>query len=211
MLQANFLCAETRSRHILERAQNVVGPDLLSREIQLSPSFFLKSRLKGKKVRYDGEVAVVAHDLTADQLLPAFPPAGTTGRHLLEDGASPELSCFLSDPERCRKPAAEMERPLPSPRVMASDAGWSKIDAFLVDLSVREVVPDSDVPWFEGEEISHGCFGVIRPNKFLPGGRVVLQIDHGRQKDNLALPRHQGGSSSCGRSTILSPSCGFVV
>ena len=63
-----------------------------------------------------------------------------------------------------------MERPLPSSRVTASDDEWNKIGALLVELGVREVVPDSDVPWFEGEEISHGSFGVIKPNKHLPDG-----------------------------------------
>ena len=163
-------------RHVLERAQDFVGPDLLNKEIPLSPSSPLKARLKGKTVRYDGEVAVVAHSLTADQLLPALPPAGTAGRHLLEDRTSPELSGFLNDPERCRKPAAEVERPLPSPRVMASDAERNNIGALLFNLGVCEVVPESDVSWFEEEEVSHGCFGVIKPHKFLPDGRVVLRL-----------------------------------
>ena len=83
---------------------------------------------------------------------------------------------FPSDPERCRKPASEVERPLPSLRVMASDDKWDKIGALLVDLWVCEVVPDDDVPWLNGEEISRGCFGVVKPNKHLPDGRAVLRL-----------------------------------
>ena len=59
---------------------------------------------------------------------------------------------------------------------MAGDDEWNKIGALLVGLGVCKVVPNCDVPWFEGEEISHGCFGVIKLNKHLPDGRAVLRL-----------------------------------
>ena len=77
--------------------------------------------MKGKKVRYNGEIFVIAHRLTLEQVAPALPPDGTAGRHELADEASPELAWFLHDPDRCRKPSDEVVRPLPRPRVMADD------------------------------------------------------------------------------------------
>ena len=134
----------------------------------------------------------------------------------LEDGASPKLSWFLSDPERCRKPCSEVERPLPAPRVMASDDEWNKIGALLVELGVCEVVPDSDVPWFEGEEISHGCFGVIKPSKHLPDGRAVLRLIMGVRRTNSLFHTIEGdlravaGAPSFLRAVVL-PSKVFLI
>ena len=103
--------------HVHERAQLFCSVDPISKEIPRSSVEPLDVKLRGKLVRYDGEVCVIAHRLTAAQLEPALPPASTAGQHEPLDGASPELKWFSEDPGRCRKPESE-DPPQQSPRLL---------------------------------------------------------------------------------------------
>ena len=162
--------------HLDERARLFCGPDAVSGEVPCCPPEPMTERLKGKKVRYDGEICTIAHPLTVDQLTPALPPPGTAGRHPLEDGASPELAWFLDEPERSLKPSSEVVRPLPHPKVMATDDEWDRVARVLVDLGVCDLIDESCIPTFEGEEISAGAFGVVKAGKVLPDQRPILRL-----------------------------------
>ena len=80
--------AQNRIAHQLhERAELFCSVAPFSQEVPRSPADSLDVKLKGKLVRYDGEVCVIVHRLTAAQLEPALPPSGTAGQHELLDGA----------------------------------------------------------------------------------------------------------------------------
>ena len=143
------------AHHLHERAKLFCGIDPISGEIPRSPVEPLDQRLKGKMVRYDGEICVIAHRLTAAQLEPALPPEGTAGQHELLEGSNPELRWFLKDPDRCRKPESEVTRPLHRPKVMAGDDEWDHVARVLVHLGVCRVIEEEEIPWFEPPEIDH--------------------------------------------------------
>ena len=141
-----------------------------------SPSAPLTKRLKGKKVTYRGEVAVVACQLTLEQVEAGLPPPGMAGLHELEGSVDSELNWYLSDVTRCLLPDDEVKRPLPHAKVMASREAWVQIAVRLVELGICRLMTAEEIARSNGEMVLRGAFGVIKAGKTTPSGGLVLRF-----------------------------------
>ena len=76
--------------------------------------------------------------------------------------------------------------------VMAGDDEWDEVARILVQLGVCRVIDEEEIPWFEGEEISAGAFGVIKPGRTLGDGRLILRLIMDVRRNNALLFQVEG-------------------
>ena len=109
-------------------AGSLVAPDQVGEDLGLSPTEPLHSRTMVASSAYFREDVVKGYKLTAEQVMPGFPPAALGGRLPLLDGLSGDMAWYFGDPQRCRLPEAELPADIPRPRVMVeSDAVWIEV------------------------------------------------------------------------------------
>ena len=97
---------------------------------------------------------------------------------------------------------------------MAGDDEWDEVARILVQLGVCRVTDEDEIPWFEGEEISAGALGVIKPGRTLGDGRAILRLIMDVKRTNALffqvegdLHAISGGPSFCARSCFRMRSC----
>ena len=86
------------------------------------------------------------------------------------------------------KKSADVERPLPHPKVMVdSQEEWDALGAAVVTLGVFRAIDFSEVPIFDGEPVLAGLLGVLKPGKTTASGRPVSRLIIGVRMTNALL------------------------
>eukprot|EP00438_Fugacium_kawagutii_P034020 Skav221004 [mRNA] locus=scaffold1846:71194:78195:+ [translate_table: standard] len=153
-----------------------------------TPSGSWEEELEKLRVSYQGEVTEKARPLTLSQILPGLPSADHGGLVDILEVVDEKMRRKLERPEVMVR--EDVPEEIPRPQVLCEDGEWEQVVKALYDRHL--VIPISQHPVVQGEEVLNGAFGVVKPDRFTEAGDPILRMIFDLRASNTILDQLEG-------------------